>query len=433
MKKLNVILFILFQFFIFSLPNSQAQNYYMSSPQGFGAGTTGGGTPTSSNTVTVTTRAAFASALTGSKSVILVSGTIDCNGAMIKAKVQNKTILGLPGARLVNNNQTKTGSGILYLQDGSTNVIIRNLIFEGPGAYDVDGNDNLCADGCTKLWVDHCTFQDGMDGNFDNKGKTDNVTISWCKFEYLKPAKSGGSGGTNDHRFSNLVGSSASDAPTDGHYSITWLNCYWADGCKERMPRARNAQLHIVNCYYKTTVSSSLANGLGGGDNNTTCYVENTHFKTISSIFRSYDSSDGGTSSVNYVGCMKGTATTGLPSNVGTVAKPSYTITIMPVANVETAVTNTTCGAGATLTVAADGTITTPCSTIEPTLALTSGSNTQNIFQNSAITNIVYTYGGTATGATVSGLPTNVTANINTTTKTVTISGIPTVTGGFSY
>lgn len=423
---------ILFSIFL-SITSIVAQTYYFTSPEGYGAGTTGGGTPNASNTVTVTTRSALASALTGSKSVIIVSGTIDCNGSMIKAKVQNKTILGLPGARLVNNNQTKTGSGILYLQDGSTNVIIRNLIFEGPGAYDIDGNDNLCADGCTKLWVDHCTFQDGMDGNFDNKGNTDNVTISWCKFEYLKPAKSGGSGGTNDHRFSNLVGSSASDAPADGHYSITWLNCYWAEGCKERMPRARNAQLHIVNCYYKTTVSSSLANGLGGGDNNTTCYVENTHFKTISTIFRSYDSSDGGTSSVNYVGCMKGTATTGLPVNIGTVTKPSYTITIMPVANVEAAVTSATCGAGATLTVAADGTITTPCSTTEPTLALTSGSNTQNVFQNSAITNIVYTYGGTATGATVSGLPTNVTATVNTTAKTVTISGIPTVTGGFSY
>ncbi len=82
----------------------------------------------------------------------------------------------MPGARLV-NTQLKTNvsgstdpSGILYIKPGSNNVIIRNLIFEGPGAYDVDGQDNLTNEG-TNIWVDHCEFQDGMDGNFDNKGK----------------------------------------------------------------------------------------------------------------------------------------------------------------------------------------------------------------------------------------------------------------------
>ena len=80
----------------------------------------------------------------------------------------------------------------------------------------------------------------------------DNTTISWCKFTYLKPAIAGGSGGSNDHRFSDLIGSGATDFPSDGHYSITFQNCYWADGCKERMPRARNAEIHLLNCYYNT-------------------------------------------------------------------------------------------------------------------------------------------------------------------------------------
>ena len=165
--------------------------------------------------------------------VILVSGTITCS--YTSETLTNKTIIGLKGVRLVNTNQTTTGSGILYLKPGSNNVIIRNLIFEGPGAYDVDGRDNLTSE-CTNLWVDHCEFQDGTDGNFDNKGAGDNTTISWCKFTYLKPAKAGGPGGADDHRFTNLVGSSKSDFPTDGHYSITFQNCYWAEGCKERMP-----------------------------------------------------------------------------------------------------------------------------------------------------------------------------------------------------
>ena len=336
------------------LNNLFAQQYLMTKPEGFGAGTTGGGTATS---ITVSTEAALQAALiSAGPKVILVSGTITFSGLM-SVKVTDKTVLGLPGAKLVNNVQTKDGSGILYLKDGSNNVIIRNLKFEGPGAYDVDGNDNFCADGCTKLWIDHCDFQDGMDGNMDLKGNTDNATISWCKYGYLKPAKAGGSGGAPDHRFSGLVGSSASAsaAPADGHFSITFQNCYWSEGCKERMPRARNAELHILNCYYNTSVPNALALGLGGGDNNLTCYVENTDFINIDNTFKSYVSSDGGTIAVNFTGCLQGS------TNVGTVSKPSYTTSSFPVSIVATAIPNIKCGAGATLSVSANGAISSNC------------------------------------------------------------------------
>lgn len=206
--------------------------------------------------------------------------------------------------------------------------------------------------------VDHCEFQDGTDGNFDNKGAGDNTTISWCKFTYLKPAKAGGPGGADDHRFTNLVGSSKSDFPTDGHYSITFQNCYWAEGCKERMPRARNAELHLLNCYYNTTVSGSLAIGLGGGNNNTTCYVENTNFANIASVYRNYNSTDGGTVGIIFDGCMNGSA------NVGSVSKPSYAYTIIPVADVATAVANGNCGAGATLNVSSTGVMSSGCTVL---------------------------------------------------------------------
>ena len=228
-------------FFLLSLSSVFAQNYYMSAPEGFGAAATGGGTPTVSNTVTVSNYADLKTALTSTataNSVILVSGTIICDYTSVQ--LINKTIIGLPGAKLINNQITPNVdpdvtprtdlSGILYIKSGSNNVIIRNLIFEGPGAFDVDGRDNLTNEG-TNVWVDHCEFQDGEDGNFDNKGKADNVTISWCKFTYLKPAMSGGFGGSNDHRFTNLVGSGITDFPTtdaNGRFSITFKNCYWA-------------------------------------------------------------------------------------------------------------------------------------------------------------------------------------------------------------
>lgn len=336
------------------------QNYYMTQPQGYGAAATGGGNVTP---ITVTNYTDFKNALnstSAANSVILVSGTIDC--LYTSVTLNNKTIIGLPGARLRNNQITLTNfvtsaqnSGILNIKSGSNNVIIRNLIFEGPGAFDVDGRDNLTADGCTNLWVDHCEFQDGMDGNFDNKGLSDNITISWCKFTYLKPAIPGGSGGSNDHRFSNLIGSSGTDFPTDGNYSITFQNCYWANGCKERMPRGRNTQIHMLNCYYNTNVTGSLAIGLGGGANNSTCYVENTNFSNISSVYRNYNTTDGGTVSIQFSGCLNGAA------NVGTVAAPNYTYTVIPVNDVATYIPNIACGAGATLNVSAAGVLSTNC------------------------------------------------------------------------
>lgn len=350
MKKILVLLC-----FLLSLSNVFAQNYYMQSPEGFGANTTGGGTSTP--TLVSSFDDLVVKIKSNAPAVILISGIITIpNGEPIHEIVTNKTILGLPGAKLVNENQSNLGAGILYLKSGSNNVIIRNLIFVGPGAYDIDGQDNLTAD-CTNLWVDHCEFQDGQDGNFDNKGKTDNVTISWCKFTYLKAPKAGGSGGAEDHRFSNLIGSNKNDFPVDGHYSITFKNCYWAEGCKQRMPRARNAELHILNCYYNTSESGSLAIGLGGGVKNSTCYVEGTDFAKVDKVFKEYISTDGGTVGIVFDRCRKG------PMDFGTtVNKPSYAYTTIPLGKVEEYVTNTSCGAGATLLVTSSGVISTTCS-----------------------------------------------------------------------
>ena len=357
--------------FLLSLSNVSGQNYYMVNPQGFGAAATGGGTPTASNTVTVDTYAKLKTALTSTStanSVILISGTIDCTYTSVL--LTNKTIIGLPGAKLRNTQITlgdsptsAANSGILYIKSGSNNVIIRNLIFEGPGAYDVDGRDNLTNEG-TDIWVDHCEFQDGMDGNFDIKGDADNVTVSWCKFTYLKTPTAGGSGGSADHRFTNLVGSGITDFPADGRFSVTFQNCYWAEGCKARMPRARNAELHVLNCYYKTSVSGASAIGLGAGDKGTTCYIENCNFEQVATISSPVNEGSG-TVAVKFDNCTKGTtptAVTGL--DAGTANKPPYTYNPFSTANVASYVSNSSCGAGATLNVTATGIMSTSCANL---------------------------------------------------------------------
>jgi len=68
------------------------------------------------------------------------------------------------------------------------------------------------------------------------------------------------------------------------------------------------------------------------------------------------------------------------------------------------------------------------------TLTLTSASNNnQTVASGAAITSIVYTWGGDATDATVTGLPASgLTFAKNTTAKTITITGTPTATVTYS-
>ncbi|MES2575738.1 MAG: T9SS type A sorting domain-containing protein [Bacteroidota bacterium] len=421
MKKWN---FVLMGLLLLSLTRISAQDYYMSSPIGYGRAATGGGNATP---VIVTTYSQLSSALTASgPGVILIQGSIQVDYLSVLAT--NKTILGLPGSKLFTNNQTAGGSGILYFKAGTKNLIIRNVTFVGPGAYDSDGRDCLTFDGATDCWVDHCDFQDGMDGNFDNKGNTDNITVSWCKFSYNKPPKAGGSGGSDDHRYTNLVGSNSSDYPkntsADTQYSITWQNCWWAQGCVERMVRARNAQLHMLNCFWNSSVAKKCI-GLEDGSNGkgTQCYVEGGVFETPSST-KNIDVSYGGTPDVTVVGSVGN----GLANYSTTVTKPSYTYTALSSSQVKAALTSS-CGAGATLNVTTSGVVSSPCNgepPVEATLALLSGSASQSVTVNTAISNIVYSYGGSATGVTVTGLPSGVSSSVNSSAKTVTISGTPT-------
>ena len=336
-----------------------AQQYCLTEPFGYGRNATGGGnaTPTLVDTESELTTALGKS---GSR-VIIITDNITVS-SQISVKNGNFTLLALPGKRLINLTQNKDGSGIMNVK-GCSNVIIRNVTFEGPGAYDCDGRDLLQFEGVTNAWVDHCDFQDGCDGNFDNKNVTDNITVSWCRFRYLKAPKSGGPGGTDDHRFTNLIGSSKSDEPSDGRYNITWAYCWWDQGCVERMTRCRNADLHFLNCYWNSSVAKCYI-----GPENVKCYLDGCTMEgslKTESRFKSY----GGTNGLKSVGSV------GVPSNTGSVSAPTYAYTALSAAEGKAAVTDATCGAGATLMVTAAGDIYSTCSSSITTYTVTFNAN----------------------------------------------------------
>lgn len=218
-------------------------------------GVTGGGTATPT---VVTTYAELKTAINAAAvKVIHISGeiTFPTAGRLTLQNQTGKSILGLAGAKLISVDLTSGGSGILYAKN-SSNILIKNITFEGPGAYDVDGNDNLTIDNCTSVWVDHCTFQDALDGNLDIKNASDLISVTWTKFQYLKAPIPGGSGGSNDHRFSNLFGSGDDATQDDGKLRITMQYCWWGPGVKERMPRVRFGKVHLLNNYFNSSVSN---------------------------------------------------------------------------------------------------------------------------------------------------------------------------------
>ncbi len=284
------------------------------------------------------------------KVIVYVKGSIEVPQVKI-LHVQNKTIIGLPGARLYSKNTNKSNGGIMKFSEDCENIIIRNLIFEGPGSYDVDGGDALAFQGSQRIWIDHCDIHDGLDGNLDCTNGSNYVTISWTRFSYQKEPMSGGSGGANDHRFSNLWGSSDKKADVDtGKLNTTFANCWWDEGCIERCPRVRFGKVHIVNCYYSNT-GNHYSLGYGYKSN---IYAENCWFNDGVIVSKDYSDANHGYADYNFqvVGCHN---SQDIKKSVGNdpYYTPSdyYSYTPFDVDLVPTVVGNEKTGAGANLMV----------------------------------------------------------------------------------
>jgi pectate lyase len=322
---------------------------------------TGGGTATAT---VVTNYTDLKSALTSSSvKVVHVSGsiTVPSGGRISMQDLSGKTVYGLPGSKIVSSDLTKDGSGILYVKRCS-NVIFRNLTFEGPGAYDTDGWDNMALDNCTNIWVDHCEFRDGMDGNLDIKSASDYITVTWCKFIYLKAPIPGGPGGSDDHRFSNLFGSSDGATGDRGKLRITMQHNWWAQGCKERMPRVRFGKVHMVNNLFNSTVSNQCIMAGFEAD----LLVESNVFENAKNPISKMDNTFTAITERNNIYTNSTVA-----KGSGTAFTPPYSLTVTPADQVKSKVT---AGAGATLT-SPNCQVTTNQS---PTVSITSPANNES-------------------------------------------------------
>lgn len=142
-------------------------------------------------------------------------------------------------------------SGVFYI-DGCSNFIIRNLSFVGPGSVDVGGVDLVSVINSTHhVWVDHCEFIDGQDGNFDITNESDYITASWCHFHYTDRSYV--------HQNTNLVGSSDSKVEDRGKLNITFAYNEWGENCRSRMPMGRFGKMHLLNNWYNCPGNTEYA------------------------------------------------------------------------------------------------------------------------------------------------------------------------------
>lgn len=365
-------------------------------------GTTGGGSATP---VTVTTLAALQSQASSSGAkVIYVSGTLGTGVSTRVNVAANKTIIGLPGAKLIGGFDVK-----------ASNIIIRNMIIQGPGAVDVNGVDCITIDGSstTNVWIDHCDIYDGQDGNLDISNGANFIAITWCKFSYTSAS--------SNHQFCNLIGNSDSKTSDRTKLKVTMMYNWWGAGCKERMPRLRFGQVHVVNNYFNCTGNSHCVRAGKEAD----LLVESNYFDGVRVPIDLYQNNFTAVTSRNNTFI----STTGNTAGSGTAFTPPYTLNITPSANVKSLVMG---AAGATLSSPTSCGGTTPVTysltvSSSPSAGGTvTGAGTYNSGTTVTVTAVAaagYTFTGWSGDASGTSTSTTVAMNSN---KSVTANFVPT-------
>ncbi|WP_416970671.1 pectate lyase family protein [Streptomyces sp. 4F14] len=284
-----------------------------SSPVGFGAGTTGGG---SASAVTVSTLAAFKSAVTGGTSkVVRVNGLITLSGQVDIGS--NTTVLG------VGSSSGFTGGGLRL--KNVTNVVVRNLNISKP----VAPADGIEVQRSTKVWIDHNSFsadrdhdKDHYDGLLDINHGSDSVTVSWNTFK--------------DHFKGSLVGHSDKNSSEDtGHLRVTYHHNLFSN-VYSRIPSLRFGTGHFYDNHVvgaDTAVHSRMGAQM---------LVENNVFRNTKIAVTTSQSSD-----VDGFANLRGNDLGGAATEVsrtGSFTAPPYGYTAEPASSV---VASVAAGAGA--------------------------------------------------------------------------------------
>ena len=319
---------------------------------------TGGGNATP---ITVTTLADLQKyAKDSSPRVIYIDGTLGSgwngkSGDRVDITGSNKTIIGLrPGTEL---------RAVVYIKKAS-NIILRNIVIKGPGSNADQAWDNFNIENAQNIWVDHCEFWDGQDGNADVVKGADNVTFTWCKFGYTRKST---------HNLSNLIASSDDEPASVGKLNITFMFNWWV-AANQRKPRCRYGNVHVINNLYTGNSSITAGTAVLGVSAGVQCHVRTEKNVFIDENDPIYNGNNTDGSGGNEVIDNIFTRCSGNTKGQGTSFTPPYDYSFaLPASEVEAAVK---ANAGATLESPS------ACDEIPPASSSSGTSSSSNEAQN---------------------------------------------------
>ncbi len=173
--------------------------------------------------------------------IILIDGTIELGRGdhhrpehHMHSIAPNKTLFGLDGATIKGGGFNIRGTR----NDGvgqvtRTNIIIRNLIFDGGSPDDYINVEH----GATNVWIDHNTFNGpNTDGMVDVKREASFVTISWNIIH-------------TNHK-TMLLGHDDNHTHDRGYLKVTYHHNYVYNS-QSRHPRMRYGRAHLFNNYFE--------------------------------------------------------------------------------------------------------------------------------------------------------------------------------------
>lgn len=184
--------------------------------------------------------------------IILIEGTITLGQGNhhspqhnMHSIAPNKTLFGLPGATIKGGGFNIRGTrndGIGEIT--RTNIIIRNLIFDGGAPDDYINIEH----GARNVWIDHNTFNGpNGDGMVDVKREASLITISWNIIH-------------SNHK-TMLLGHDDKHTHDRGHLMVTYHNNYIYNS-QSRHPRIRYGKAHLFNNYFENTGDYVMGPGI---------------------------------------------------------------------------------------------------------------------------------------------------------------------------
>lgn len=260
-----------------------------STPVGYGAATTGGGTKTPVNVATMAAMQAAIDAYDGTSGLVLnYTGRFDfttihdpCTQHSLPAQIvqikkkNNITVLGANGS--------SANFGI-HIAGPSSNVIVRNMTLGLlPGGSDADSIsiEGMSSGVPSNIWIDHNTIfasltecsgagDSSFDGGIDLKKGAHHVTIS---YNFI-----------HDYQKVGLNGFSDSDTINNNARTTYHHNRY--ENVKSRLPLQRFGLTHIYNNYFHNVHTSGINVRMGG-----LSLIESNVFDTVLDPVTSRDSS----------------------------------------------------------------------------------------------------------------------------------------------